>query len=226
MTARVSIAAAAVLALLALAAPAAAQDGVQRLHYEYGPIQIKPGQNTIAIEQNRLKPPVDGWITSFKPNLVRRDGSVPRVDVIHLHHGVWLKNLRPLFAAGEEKTTIAAPPGFGWRHRTADSWHMNHMIHNLTPTPEEVYITYDLEFVPDGAPAAARMTEVETLWLDVMGFSAYPVFDARRGAGGRDGRFTYPDEARRAPRTNTWTAPQDGALVGTAGHLHPGGLWT
>src|SRR5215207_4472507 len=169
MIARAQIALGILLGMLALAAPASAQDGVQRLHYEYGPVKIAPGQNTIALEPNLLKPPVDGWITGFKPNLVRRDGSVPRVDVIHLHHGVWLKNLRPLFAAGEEKTSFNAPPGFGWRHRTADQWHMNHMIHNLTPTPEKVFITYDLDFVPDTAPAAAAMKEVRTVWLDVMG---------------------------------------------------------
>jgi hypothetical protein len=51
------------------------------------------------------------------------------------------------------------------------------------------------------------------------------VFDAKRGSGGRDGRFTYPDEANGAPRPS-WTAPEDGALVGTFGHLRPGGLWT
>ena len=129
MIKRVSVLA--LLAVLACAAPAAAQE---TLHFEYGPVKITPGQNTISIEENTFKPPVDGWITGFRPNLVRRDGSVPRVDVIHLHHGVWLKNLAPLFAAGEEKTEFKAPPGFGWRYRTTDQWHMNHMIHNLTPT--------------------------------------------------------------------------------------------
>jgi plastocyanin len=221
MTARVSIALGVLLGALTLAAPASAET----LHYEYGPITIKPGQNTIALEENTLKPPVDGWITGFRPNLVRKDGSVPRVDVIHLHHGVWLKNFAPLFAAGEEKTTFTAPPGFGWRYRTTDRWQMNHMIHNLTPTPEQVYITYDLEFVPDTDPAAAAMNEIETIWLDVMGLSAYPVFDAKRGQGGKDRRLTYPDEVPGAPR-HSWTVQEDGALVGTAGHLHPGGLWT
>jgi plastocyanin len=211
----------ALAAALALAAPASAET----LHYEYGPIKIKPGQNTIALEENTLKPPVDGWITGFRPNLVRKDGSVPRVDVIHLHHGVWLKNLRPLFAAGEEKTEFKLPDGFGWRYRTSDQWHMNHMIHNLTPTPEEVYITYDLDFIPDTDPAATGMNEVDTIWLDVMGLSAYPVFDAKRGKGGKDRRLTYPDEVPGAPR-HSWTVPEDGAFVATAGHLHPGGLWT
>ena len=34
---------------------------------------------------------------------------------------------------------------------------MNHMIHNLTPTPTDVYIDYDLEFIPDTAPEAAAI---------------------------------------------------------------------
>jgi hypothetical protein len=213
-----------VLLCLALAAPASAQDGVQHLKFSYGPVKIGPGQNTIELERNHQRPAVDGWIVGFKPDLVYKDGGVPRVDVIHLHHGVWLKDYQPLFAAGEEKTEIKAPAGYGWRYSTSDSWHMNHMIHNLTPTPEEVYITYELAFIPAGSPAAAGIQEIQTAWLDTVG-GAYPVFDARRGTGGKDRRFTYPDEAR-AARRPSWTVEQDGALVGTGGHLHPGGLWT
>jgi plastocyanin len=213
-----------VLLLLAvLAAPAAAQD-VQTLKYEFGPITITPGQNTIELEQNTLKPPVDGWITRFKPDLVRADGSVPRVDVIHLHHGVWVSGTKPLFAAGEEKTEFTAPPGFGWRYKTSDRWLMNHMIHNLTPTEEKIYITYELDFIPATSPAAAGMHEIETAWTDVVG-GFYPVFDAKRGRYGGDKKFTYPDEDPDAP-PNGWRVPADGALVGTGGHLHPGGLYT
>jgi plastocyanin len=224
MTKRAPAALGVLLFCLALAAPASAQDGVQRLKFSYGPVKITPGQNTIALERNDQRPAVDGWIVGFKPDLVYADGTVPRVDVIHLHHGVWLKDFQPLFAAGEEKTEVTAPPGFGWRYRTTDAWHMNHMIHNLTPTPTEVYITYELAFIPAGSPAAAAIQEVETAWLDTVG-GAYPVFDAKRGAGGRDRRFTYPDEAGNVPRPQ-WTVPEDGAIVGSGGHLHPGGLWT
>jgi plastocyanin len=105
---------------------------------------------------------------------------------------------------------------------------MNHMIHNLTPTPADVLITYDLDFIPETSPAAAGMHPVETLWMDVMGFQAYPVFDVLRGSGGRDGRYTYPDESRGAAgyTRNRWVADRDGVLVGAGGHLHPGGLWT
>ena len=141
---------------------------------------------------------------------------------------MWIANGAPLFAAGEEKTRLATPPGFGWRYDTQDRWIMNHMIHNLTPTRTEVYITYELEFVRAGTPAAAGIRPVRTVWMDVMGLQAYPVFDALKGSGGRDGRFTYPDERRsaRAAGRNRWVVDQDGVLVATAGHLHPGGLYT
>ena len=87
--------------------------GVQRLHYEFGPVHIAPGQNTIEFEGNDLKPDVPGHIVRFKPDLEYADGTIPRVDVIHLHHGVWISNFAPLFAAGEEKTTNQAPDGYG-----------------------------------------------------------------------------------------------------------------
>ena len=33
---------------------------------------------------------------------------------------------------------------------------MNYMIHNLTPEPTKVSITYDIDFVPDSAPRPRR----------------------------------------------------------------------
>lgn len=97
----------------------------------------------------------------------------------------------------------------------------------LRSTPADVYIDYELEFVPDGTLAAAGMQELRTVWMDVMGLMPYPVFDLHRDAGGRDGRYTYPGESgRKGYSRNRWVVQQDGVLVGTAGHLHPGGLWT
>jgi plastocyanin len=85
--------------------------------------------------------------------------------------------------------------------------------------------------VPDTEPAAAAIKRVHTLWLDVAGFRAYPVFDAKQTFG-RKGRFTFPDMARTpASRraigpAHQYVAPHDMTLVFTAGHLHPGGLYT
>jgi len=212
------------------AVPASTVPGVQKQSFTYGPIHIAPGQNTIEIKPNQQRPQVPGYILSFKPNLRRADGSVPRVDVVHLHHGVWAVNFRPIFAAGEEKTTVRYPDGFGYRYSPKDSWLMNYMIHNPTPNPETVSITYDVEFLPASAPAAKNITAVDTKWLDVEGGNIYRVFDAMRGNGGSDGRFTYPDEAPKAYAgrgvRNRWVADRDATLVQTAGHLHPGGLYT
>ena len=217
----------ALLAMLVFLVVPANAAAAERLHYAYGPVHVAPGQNRIAIEANDLKPDRPGWIVGFEPNLTYAGGTVPRVDVIHLHHGVWLSDFRPLFAAGEEKTAVQAPPGYGWRYDPSDQWLMNHMIHNLKPDAADVFITYDLLFVPDGSPEAAGMQEVRTQWLDVMGLQLYPVFDVRRGAGGSDGRYTYPDESGQPGYTaNRWIVPEDGVIVGTAGHLHPGGLST
>ena len=222
-----------------LVAPAAATaqslphveyEGLQKLHYKYGPIKITPGQNTIEFEPNKLKPQVPGYITRFEPNLVRSDGSIPGVDVIHLHHGVWIMRGAPTFAAGEEKTVFQLPQGFGYKYDPSDGWIMNHMLHNLEPSNDEVYITYDIDFLPADAPAAQGMTEAKLLWMDVAGIRPYPVFDVKRRSG-KNGKYTFPDHARGAERAKVgaahrWTADKDITLLGTGGHLHPGGLYT
>jgi len=204
--------------------------GLQHLHYRYGPISITPGQNTIVFRPTTLKPDVPGYITRFKPNLTYTNGKVPRVDILHLHHGVWLMRNYPTFAVGEEKTIYQFPQGFGYRYDPSDTWILNYMLHNLLPNRAQVYITWDIDFLPASEPAAQSITEVKPQWMDVSGLRIYPVFDALRGAG-KNGRYTFPDDARGAQKANIgpaheWTVPKDITLVSTAGHLHPGGLWT
>jgi hypothetical protein len=205
--------------------------GAQTIHMDYGPLKIKPGQNLISVDLQKQRPAVDGWIVGFRPGLVRaRDHKAPPVDQIHLHHAVWLVDWVPTFASGEEKTWVTAPQGYGWRYTTKQHWLLNHMIHNLTPTPESVYLTVEIDFIPDTAPEAKDITEITTRWMDVQGLTPYPVFNVARKAG-KDGRYTYPDDDptayKHAPRIrNRWVVDHDATLVGTIGHVHPGGLWT
>jgi hypothetical protein len=211
--------------------PAADYPGLQHLHYKFGPIKVAAGQNTIEIQVNNNKPQVPGFITRFAPDLIyAKNGKVPRVDVVHLHHGVWLLKGVPAFAAGEEKTALTVPTGYGLHHDPKDLWLMNYMIHNLTPIPTQVYLTYDIDFLPDSEPAAAGITRVKPLWMDVAGLRPYPVFDVFKGTG-TDGHYTFPDDAQGVERkaigpAHTFTAPADMTIVSAAGHLHPGGLWT
>ena len=137
------------------AVPHVDYQGMQHITYCYGPIDIHPGQNVIRL--NEAKDPggsqavasVPGYITRFDPEFVYEDGSVPGVDVLHLHHAVWAVNGAPTFAAGEEKTITQLPQGFGYRSMPTDTWFLNDMLHDLVAQPAKVYLVWRIDFVPD-----------------------------------------------------------------------------
>ena len=238
-------------ALACLSAPALAADaypGMEHLHFAAGPYRITPGANLILLDTNHVpKPSQDGYMVRVAPNLHyarpsgKCCGGIPRVDVIHLHHGVWLSNgtagegedngfgaLYPFMASGEEKTVYEFPRGYGYPVGASDTWVLNYMIHNLTSKSAQVYITYDIDFVPATSPAAAQITPVHPIWMDVENHHIYPVFDVHRHSGVH-GRFTFPDMAKHAypagsAPLNEFTVDHPGTLVATAGHVHPGGL--
>ena len=216
-------------------APKASAAGVpQKLHFAYGPIHVGAGQNIIQFSGGRVpKPSVDGWIVGITPNLILPDNTVPPVDVLHLHHAVWINQSRVdatsgggerFFAVGEEKTRLELPSGYGYKYRASDRWLLNYMIHDLVARPFDVRITYDITFIP--AKNTKPLTSVIPIWMDVQNGSVYPVFDVHRGSG-KNGKFTYPDPANnpyRGRRKNTFTMPVGGTFVAAGGHLHPGGL--
>ena len=210
--------------------------GAERIKYRLGPIAIQPGQNNIEFsDPDVAKPDFDGYITRIDADLEREDGSVPPVDVIHLHHGVWINmsdRAAPqpqFFAAGEEKTVFNIPNGYGYEYHASDRWIINYMLHNLFPTTDEVWITYELDIVPIDAPEASSIEPVRPVWMDVEDNRIYPVFDVIKGSG-EGGLFTYPDDAPDAyadgRARNEWVVDREGVLVNTAGHLHPGGVRT
>jgi hypothetical protein len=230
------------------AAPALASD-VEHFHFHAGPYTVYPGGNLILLDTNHVpRPAEDGYLTRFAPNLHYAlpngacCGAVPRVDVIHLHHGVWLTTgtagqgegngyagqAYPFFAVGEEKTITTFPSGYGYPVGKNDLWVLNYMLHDLTNKGAKVYITYDVDFVPMSSPLAASITPVHPIWMDVRDHEIYPVFDVLRGSG-KNGKFTYPDMAANpyggGPPANEFTVDHPGTLIGTAGHLHPGGLY-
>jgi hypothetical protein len=211
-------------------------DGTERTTYAVGPLDVTSGQNRIAYKPitGSEKPSVDGWITRIVPNLIKQDGSIPKSSRVMFHHGVWINQSAPagsrlFFATGEEKTNIDLPDGYGLRYKASDNWVLNHMIHNLVPDPMTLYVTYTIDFIPDSSPAAAGITPVKPIWMDVES-GIYPVFDVLRDSGGKDGKFTYPQDAGN-PYPGSWkknekAITEDGFLVGTTGHVHTGGLST
>jgi len=226
---------------------AAGSTGIENLHFAAGPYKVIPGANLILTQLNKVpKPKVDGFMIQMRPNLVyaKKDGKccgkVPSTSIVHLHHGVWLSDgqagsgegngygFYPFMAAGEEKTAIEFPAGYGYPIAAKDAWVLNYMIHNLTDRPYNVYITYDMEFVPATSPLAAHITPVHPIWMDVQDHHIYPVFNVYKGSG-HNGKFTYPDMASDpyggGPPLNQFTIDHAGTLIGTAGHVHPGGLY-
>ena len=217
-------------------------NGVQRITYRVGPLNVTPGQNRISFKPvtGEEKPAVDGWMLRLKPDLVNEDGSVPLSSRVMFHHGVWLNFSRQdatssgperFYATGEEKTITQFPKGYGYEYKASDNWVLNHMIHNLVPDPMTLYATYTVDFIPADSPAANGIKPVTPIWMDVEnGSGLYPVFDVWRGSGGKDGKFTYPDDADNAypngEAENRWTVDRDGVLLATAGHVHTGGLYT
>ena len=90
-----------------------------------------------------------------------------------------------------------------------------------------MWVTYDIDFIPATSPAAKDIKPARPIWMDVQNGETYPVFDVPRGSG-TNGEYTYPDDAKDpyngGPAKNVWTVDQDGTLIATAGHVHPGGL--
>ncbi|MDX6581904.1 MAG: hypothetical protein QOI10_1088 [Solirubrobacterales bacterium] len=227
----------------------------QRLRFSYGPIVVKPGQNDVLVDPIKIEKPLrDGYITRFEPNLVLPDGTVPPIEQVHLHHGTWLSatdyGRGPFFAAGEEKTVAPFPTGYGMPVKASDVWLLLYMVHSAVQKPMTVYITYDVDFIPQAAGDRLGIKPAYPVWLDVRP-GGYPVFNVQRDYGGH-GTCTWPKQecagfdpwgktivGQGSPGNGLGqdlTLPdlgdsfgqiQDftgGTLIGIGGHLHPGGL--
>src|SRR4029079_3987412 len=102
---------------------------------------------------------------------------------LHLHHVVWLApGGGPTFASGEEKTIAKMPQGYGLNVAGDATWGLNYMIHNLNSSSgRQVYITWEIDWVPQTVPARTDINNTHIEWLDVAGaLHVYPVFDAKR----------------------------------------------
>ena len=135
--------------------------------------------------------------------------------------------------------------------KATDQWLLLYMVHSAVETPDLVYITYDVDFIPQATGDSIGLKPAYPIWLDVRP-AGYPVFNVQRGYGANGTTCTWPREECAgfdpygkvipgqgappdAPGTD-WTFPaagstlgrmnnfQGGTLIGIGGHLHPGGL--
>jgi hypothetical protein len=186
------------------------------------------------------KPAYAGYITRFRPDLQNADGTVPDIVDVHLHHGTWLNaspqyGNGPFFAAGEEKTILNFPRGYGMPVNPTDTWLLLYMVHNQTPQPRVEYVTYDVDFVAKATADLRGIDPVKPIWLDVQhkaitadapDRSAYPVFNAQRGFGHLDA--TTNRMACSWPRENCARFDSFGAVTPQQGKVETvaGADWT
>lgn len=214
---------------------ASAQAGkkCERLHFTFGPITVKPGQNDVLLGPVTIeKPWYDGYITRFKPDLVDATGEPPGIHTVHLHHATWLNMYPqygngPFFAAGEEKTILPFPRGYGMHVGADDTWLLLYMVHNNGVQPMEVWITYDIDYVKEEDAEKLGIVPAKPIWLDVQRVpiakgapdtSGNPVFNVQKGFGHYDHELkqmvcSWPRENCARHDTYGGRTPQQGKPV-------------
>ena len=214
-------------------------NGAKRIKYKIGPFNVVPGQNEIGYEVIREKPQVDGYFTRIRPDLTYLDGRVPGVDVIHLHHGVWVNTSRRAHTSSLARGALLRRRRGEDDPAAAEGLRLSDQGVGLpAPQPHDPQPDAGADagvhglrgrLRAEGLARRPRDAPVRPIWMDVQNGSLYPVFNVEKGSG-ENGRYTYPDDARNpyggGPRKNEWVVDRPGVLVATAGHLHPGGLHT
>ena len=97
---------------------------------------------------------------------------------------------------------------------------MIYMLHNKTAENQLVYIELDMTFVH------GSMKELNELpgrpYHDVSGVLFGRTFDVPRDTKSKDATFETAEDDPRGPIE--WKSTVNGTIIGTGGHLHPGGL--
>ena len=198
--------------------PSSTYEGMQKLTYKFGPVDIKPGQNDIKFEPNQLKPqrPRLHHALQAEPRLHRRHAGVPprRRDPPaprRLAHQLPADRSR----RARRRRSSRCRAGSGGSTTRTTTWIMNHMIHNLLPNRDKVWITYEIDFVPMTAPARAADQAGEGAVDGRRRDQDLPGLRRQAPVGrAATGSYTFPDDApavrarRRSGPAHKWVARQ------------------
>ena len=161
---------------------------------------------------------MDGYITRFKPNLVRADGTRPAGRA---------GPPAPRHVAVAPRTTAAArssPPArrrrsargraaSACRSRRTDQWLLLYMVHSAVSQPMETYITYEIDFVPKAEAEAARASSPRTRSGSTCG---PPATRSSTSSASSAARTTSARGRRRSARTSTRSARSSSARASPA----------
>ena len=193
----------------------------------YGPLDV--GANGIQDVAPFPAPDEEGYITNARATVVTADNEPVSVHSVHLHHAVWVNTEEDdttcaggpwsgerFFATGKERTPMNLPAGHGyhWSNAGGDGsgwWNVFHLDPMHGDGENNIFIRLRLGFTTD-----PTITPVLPIWLDVNGSCTKNLtFDVPKSDDGK--RFRI--------RSDKITLPVSGRMIGSAGHLHDGGLW-
>lgn len=209
----------------------------EKLRFWFGPYVIPPGSD---LNRPDIDLPLqNGVITSVAPKLRRaEDISEPSHQQAHIHHAHWFAvdpgneednytygNTEWIFGTGDELTPAdfsarsnADPKGpiYGQYIGAEGPQAMIYMLHNKTSQPLNAYMVLNVTFMHGTKEELAKLGRP---FHDITGVLFGRTFDVPRNPLG-DGKFTT---TRNMEKPIEWTATHEGTMIGTGGHLHPGG---
>jgi plastocyanin len=211
----------------------------EKLRFWFGPYLVPPGHDSNRVDLDL--PLTNGYMVAAEPGMRYVDTvGEPSHQEAHIHHAHWFAldpgneednytggNTEWIFGNGDEETRAdftersAADPGgpsYGQYIGAEGPQLMIYMLHNKTSRPLNVYVVLDVEFVHG---TKAQLEQGPKPFHDVTGVLFGRTFDVPRNPAG-DGTFTTTRDHPSGPIE--WTATVDGTMIGTGGHLHPGGL--
>jgi hypothetical protein len=201
--------------------------GTQTRTIRYGPFTLQPAPpnpdgshgmvHVPGFDLGVEKPCTNCYVTKMVPDLVRADGSrAGYSNDLQLHHMVLVNRDtgrtdatcpglgQRFFAAGDERTTTALPPGYGYHIGPTSSWSLIWELMSMSSTAQTVYVQVTYSYVPD----STHLTDTEPIWLDVDQCG--------------DSEVSIP--AGPSTQTYTWTVNRPGRIVTLHGHMHDHGI--
>jgi plastocyanin len=213
----------------------------ERVKYYFGPYVVPMGWD--ANRPDIELPLKNALILSVEPG-IREVGTLaePSHQEMHIHHAHWF-GLQPgneednylggltewIFGNGDEETkanfkerTAADPDGpiYGQHVGAGQIQPMIYMLHNKTAENKLVYIELDMTIVH------GSMKQLNALpgrpYHDVSGVLFGRTFDVPRDTKSKDATYETAEDDPRGPIE--WKSTVNGTIIGTGGHIHPGGL--
>jgi len=212
----------------------------EQLKFWFGPYVVPAGHDLNRLDVDL--PLGNGMITQIEPALRMADTlKEPVHQILHIHHSHWFAldpgnpednyfygNQEWIFGNGDEETkadfearSAADPSGpiYGQYIGATGPQTMIYMLHNKTSETKVVYIVLDVTFIH------GTMEQLNGLggrpYHDVSGVLFGRTYDVPRQPSG-DGTYESAKDDKRGPIQ--WTSTMDGTIIGTGGHLHPGGI--